>query len=179
MAMRRNIKGLAALPAAALVVSAAVAPASAAPLVHEHFTESFSEVVEDFCDEITARIDEDATGTFLLNARGPDGLLYGQATVRRTLSFTNLANGKTFTWVSSFVDKDLNVTDNGDGTFTLITQFAGGTRSYGPDGQFLGADGEVFRAEILVDENGEFLDFLGVVKGELVDGCPEVLSHIG
>jgi hypothetical protein len=147
--------------------------------VHEHFTESFSEVVEDFCDEITARIDEEATGMFLLNVRGPDGPAYGMATVRRTLSFTNVANGKTFTMVGSFVDKDLKVTDNADGTFTLITQFAGGTRSYGPDGQFLGADGEVFRAEILVGENGEFLDFLGVVKGELVDGCPEVLSHIG
>jgi hypothetical protein len=177
--MRQNVRRLAALPAAALVVAAAVVPSSAAPVVHERFTESFSEVVDDFCDEITARIDEQATGTFLLNARGPDGLLYGQATVRRTLSFTNVANGKTFTWVSSFVDKDLKVTDNGDGTFTLITQFAGGTRSYGPDGEFLGADGGVFRAEILVDEDGEFLDFLGVVKGELVDGCPEVLSHIG
>lgn len=177
--MRRNIKALAALAAAALVVTGAVAPAAAAPVVHERFTDSFSVVVEDFCDEITARIDEEATGMFLLNARGPDGLLYGQATVRRTLSFTNLANDKTFTWVSSFVDKDLKVTANADGTFTLVTQFAGGTRSYGPDGQFLGADGDVFRAEILVDEHGEFLDFLGVVKGELVDGCPEVLSHIG
>ena len=177
--MRRNIKALAALPAAALVVTGAVAPAAAAPVVHERFTDSFSVVVEDFCDEITARIDEEATGMFLLNARGPDGLLYGQATVRRTLSFTNLANDKTFTWVSSFVDKDLKVTANADGTFTLITQFAGGTRSYGPNGQFLGANGDVFRAEILVDEHGEFLDFLGVVKGELVDGCPEVHSHIG
>lgn len=177
--MRRNIKALAALAAAALVVTGAVAPAAAAPVVHERFTDSFSVVVEDFCDEITARIDEEATGMFLLNARGPDGLLYFQATVRRTLSFTNLANDKTFTWVSSFVDKDLKVTANADGTFTLVTQFAGGTRSYGPDGQFLGADGDVFRAEILVDEHGEFLDFLGVVKGELVDGCPEVLSHIG
>jgi hypothetical protein len=160
-------------------VAAAVVPSSAAPVVHERFTESFSEVVDDFCDEITARIDEQATGTFLLNARGPDGLLYGQATVRRTLSFTNVANGKTFTWVSSFVDKDLKVTDNGDGTFTLITQFAGGTRSYGPDGNFLGAEGEASRAEILVDENGEFLDFLGVVKGEAVDACPKVLEQIG
>lgn len=177
--MRRNIKALAALPAAALVVSGAVAPAAAAPVVHERFTDSFSEVIEDFCGEITARLDEEATGMFLLNIRGPDGLAYFTATVRRTLSFTNLANGKSFTWVQSFVDKDMNVTDNGDGTFTLITQFAGGTRSYGPDGQFLGADGEVFRAEILVDENGEFLDFLGVVKGELVDGCPMILEQIG
>ena len=177
--MRRSIKWLAALPAAALVVGAAVTPASAEPVVHERFSESFSVVVEDFCDEITARIDEEATGMFLLNVRGPDGLAYGMATVRRTLSFTNLANGKTFTWVQNFVDKDLKVTDNAHGTFTLITQFAGGTRAYGPDGQFLGADGGVFRAEILVDENGEFLDFLGVVKGELIDGCPEVLSHIG
>ena len=178
--MRPNLKRLAALPAVALVMGAVVvAPASAAPVVHEQFTESFSVVIDDFCGEITARLDEHATGTFLLNVRGPDGLAYGQATVRRTLSFTNLANDKTYTLVSSFVDKDLKVTDNGDGTFTLITQFAGGTRSYGPDGEFLGAGGEVFRAEILVDENGEFLDFLGVVKGELVDGCPTVLEQIG
>jgi hypothetical protein len=177
--MRRKARGLAALPAVALLVGTAMTPAMAAPVVHERFTESFSEVVDDFCDEITVRIDEQATGTFLLNVRGPDGLAYGQATVRRTLSFTNLANDRTYTLVSSFVDKDVDVTDNGDGTFTLITQFAGGTRSYGPDGDFLGAGGEVFRSEILVDENGEFLEFLGVVKGELVDGCPTVLEQIG
>jgi hypothetical protein len=163
----------------ALTAGSTVGAASAAPLELEHFHESSSGVIEDFCDEITARIDEEATGTFLLNTRGPDGLAYGQATVRRTLSFTNLANDKTYTLVSSFVDKDLEVTDNGDGTFTLITQFAGGGRSYGPDGEFLGAGGEAFRAEILVDENGEFLEFLGVVKGESVDGCPEILGLIG
>jgi hypothetical protein len=177
--MRRNLKSLTAVPAAALVMSVAATPASGAPVVNERFTETFSEVVDDFCGEITARIDEEATGQFLLNARGPDGLLYGRATVRRTLSFTNLANDKTFTWISSFVDKDMDVTDNGDGTFTLITQYAGGTRSYGPDGNFLGAGGEAFREQILVDENGEFLDFLGVVKGELVNACPQLLEQIG
>jgi hypothetical protein len=177
--MRRNVRRLAALPAAAMVVGVAVAPSAAAPVVHERFTESFSEVVDDFCDEITARIDEEATGMFLLNVRGPNGLAYGQATVRQTLSFTNLANDKTYTLVSSFVDKDLKVTGNGDGTFNLVTQYAGGTRSYGPDGEFLGAGGEAFRTEILVDENGEFLEFLGVVKGEIEDGCPEVLGLIG
>ena len=170
---------LAAVPAAALAVGAAVAPATAAPVAHERFTESSSVVVDDFCGEITARIDEDAQGMFLLNSRGADGALYGMATVRRTLSFTNPANGKTFTTVSSFVDKDFKVTDNSDGTYTLVTQFAGGTRSYGPDGEFLGAEGEVFRAEILVDEDGEFLEFLGVVKGELVNACPMILGLIG
>lgn len=177
--MRFRMGRLAVLPAAALVVSSAVAPAVAAPVEHEHFSESFSVVVEDFCDAITARIDEQAEGMFLFNRRGPDQVAYGMATVRRTLSFTNVANDRSYTLVQSFVDKDLKVTDNGDGTFTLLTQFAGSTRAYGPDGQFLGADGEVFRAEILVDENYEFLEFLGVVKGELVDGCPVVLSHIG
>jgi hypothetical protein len=178
--MSRHLKTLAAIPAAALVLGAAVGPAEAQPLVHERFAESFSEVVEDFCDEITARIDEQATGTFLLNARGPDGLLYGQATVHRTLSFTNLANGKTFTFVNSFVDKDLEVTENGDGTFTLLVLYAGGTRMYGPEGQFLGAGGEGTRYKIVVDENGEFVEDLGVVTGkEPEDGCPLVLSYIG
>ena len=82
--------------------------------------------------------------------------------------------------MGSFVDKDMNVTDNGDGTFTLITQFAGNEKWYGPDGEFLRpASGEAFRQAILVDENGEFLEFLGVVKDEVVDACPLVLEQIG
>ncbi len=177
--MRRNLKRVAAVPAAALVLSVAAAPASGAPLVHERFTETSSVVVDDFCDEITARIDEVATGMFLLKRRGPDGLAYGQATVRRTLSFTNLANDKTFTFVGSFVDKDVDVIENEDGTFTVTTQTAGGSRMYGPEGNFLGTDAGITRLRVLVDENGEVLDFLGVVKGELVNACPLVLEQIG
>ena len=51
--------------------------AAAQPLEREHFHEVSSEVLEDFCGDLTVRLDVDARGMFLFNSRGPDGLGYG------------------------------------------------------------------------------------------------------
>lgn len=178
----------------ALVLGAAVGPATAAPLEREHFRGTSSEVVEEFCGDLTVRIDEEFHGMLLFNVHGPDGLGYQVETFHITRSFTNLANDKTFTIVFNAVVTDLNVTDNGDGTFTILVMDTGVRKAFGPDGEFLFIDAGQIRFEILIDHGGtptdpsddEFLEFLGDVKGPTGrsdtqgrDFCDDIHEFIG
>jgi hypothetical protein len=125
---------------------------------------------------------------------GPDGLAYGSEKVHGTQSYTNLANDKTFTEVFNVLDKDLKVTDNGDGTLTILVMATGSFKVYGPDGKLLFTDPGQIRFEILIDHAGtptdptddEFIEFLGVVKGstgrndlEGRDFCADIHEFIG
>jgi hypothetical protein len=74
-------------------------------------------------------------------------------TFHGTESLTNVTNDKTFTNVFTQVSKDLKVTDNGDGTLTIVVMSAGMNRYYGPDG-FLFHDSGNFRFELLIDNGG-------------------------
>jgi hypothetical protein len=177
-----------------LALAAMISPASAKPLERVHFHDSGSEVTEGFCGDLTIRFDFEVDGTFLFNPHGPDGLAYGLENVHGTQSLTNMANDKTITRVFNVTTKDLKVTDNGDGTLTILVLTTGGERWYGPDGQFLFSNPGQTRFEVLIDHGGtptdptddEFLEFLGVVKGstgrnDLTDEnfCDQMLSVIG
>jgi hypothetical protein len=54
-----------------------------------------------------------------LNSHGPDGLAFYMEHYPATETFTNLATGRRVV-VKESVDKDLHVTDNGDGTVTVV-----------------------------------------------------------
>ena len=179
---------------ALLLLSLAATAAAAKPLEHEHFTDVSSQVITDFCGDLTVREDVDVSGMFLFNARGRDGIPYATATVHGSVSWTNLANGKTMTQVFNFVDKDLKITDNGDGTLTIRVMSAGGSKVLGPDGKLLFKDSGLIWFEVLIDHGGtltdasddEFLEFLGVVKGstgtndlEGRDFCEDIHEFIG
>jgi hypothetical protein len=138
----------------ALVLGTAVGPAAAAPLEREHFHDVSTEVVEEFCGDLTVQIDTDLRGSFLVKTQGPDGLVYFLETLHGTVSFTNLATSKSFTNVLNIVDKDLKVTDNGDGTLTILTTTTGSIKNYGPDGSLLFITTGQTRIEILVDHGG-------------------------
>ena len=87
--------------------------------------------------------------------------------------YTNRANGKTVTLTTRVVNKDLRVTDNGDGTLTILVLATGNDVLYGPDGKAIGRNPGQIRFEILIDHAGTpadpsddvFLADLGVVKG--------------
>jgi hypothetical protein len=179
---------------AAVAVVSAATPALAEPLVHERFHESSSEVVEEFCGDLTVREDIDFTGTFVGNPHGPDELFYGLEHLHGTHSWTNLANGKTFTVVVNVLNKDQRVTDNGDGTLTIQGLSTGSEKIYGPDGKLLFNNPGQVRFETLIDHGGtptdptddEFLEFLGIVKGstgrndtEGRDFCTDIHEFIG
>jgi hypothetical protein len=110
----------------------------------------------------------------LINPHGPDGLAYFHANVKITNVYTNLANGNTVTEVGNAVDKDLRVTDNGDGTLTILVMTTGNIAVFGPDGKALARNPGQVRFEFMVDDHGgtptdpsddEFLEDLGLVKG--------------
>src|SRR5262245_924834 len=160
-------------PILAVVAVAAVSiPASAVPLEQAHFHDSGSEILDDVCG-LTVRFDFDIDGSFLLKSRGPDGLLYGAEHVRSTRSFTNLANGKTVTFEYAYTSMDQKVTDNGDGTLTVLVKTVGRFIDTGPQGRLVQASGgEWFDLLVDVDGNGEFL---GILK---VTGTPDARSVI-
>jgi hypothetical protein len=157
---------------AALGLGVASAPAQARPFDKGHEHEITSTVEEHFCGDLTVRIDDDFAVNFLLNSHG-DGLAHDHQTIHSTTTFTNLATGKSMTQTGNFVQKDLKVTDNGDGTLTVLVLSSGSTKLYSSDGSLMLNDPGQTRVEILIDEAGtpddpfddEFVDFLGVVKG--------------
>jgi len=77
------------------------------------------------------------------------------------------------THVINFVSRDLKVTDNGDGTLTIIVLSTGSAKWFGPDGELVFNEPGQIRFELLVDDNGTPTDpfddgeteFVGLVKG--------------
>jgi hypothetical protein len=163
-----------------------VSPAAAQPLERGHFHDVSSEVDDEFCGDLTVRIDTDLQGTFLLNAHGPDGLVYRIENFHGTVSYTNLANDLTLTEVFNLLSRDVTFTDNGDGTATVLVLVTGGHEIYGPDGERLFVDTGPGWFELLIDSsNGEVLEFLGLVKRvgrddlEGTDFCDIIHEFIG
>ncbi|HYU86976.1 MAG TPA: hypothetical protein VEK80_19380 [Kribbellaceae bacterium] len=137
----------------ALAISAG--PAAAETLEHEHFTDSGTDLVEDFCGAgITVQVDFQVEGIFVLHAKGPEGLVYFQTGGHGTTTFTNQANGKQITDVFNFMDKDRRVTDNGDGTLTIVAATNGGDKWYDADGKLVFQDSGGLWLEFLVDDGG-------------------------
>ena len=135
-------------------LSTAVA-AAAGPLVKERFHDEGTFVDEDFCG---AGLTVDGTfvvdGSVLVVARGPDGLQYFLEHLKVTVVYTNRANSKTVTLDVTRLNKDLRVTDNGDGTLTILALATGNDVYYGPDGKAIGRNPGQIRVEILVDHGG-------------------------
>ena len=127
--------GLAAGLAAAVSMTLA-GGATAQPIEHTEIHDEFTEIDKDFCESgLKVRVDVVADGQFLFNPHGPDGLAYASSTFSVTNVYTNLANGNTVTEVGNVADKDLRVTDNGDGTLTILVLSTGNIAVYGPDGK--------------------------------------------
>jgi hypothetical protein len=174
----RDSRGLRLGAILALVVTAAfafAATADARQIFSEHFRDApDAQIIEDFCG--VAGLDVEfatvADGHVHVVTHGKDGLAYFSAQIKQDEVVTNLANGNTVRSRSNFVDKDLRVTDNGDGTLTILILTTGNAVLYGEDGKVIARNPGQTRVEILVDHNGtpsdpeddEFLEFLGVVK---------------
>jgi hypothetical protein len=148
--------------------------ASAKPIEHTDFHDEFTQTIDNFCDVsgLTVQLASVVDGRFLLNPHGPDGLAYAHTNTRFTDVFTNLANQNTVTEVGNFVNKDLRVTDNGDGTLTILVLEPGAAAAYGPDGKAIARVAGQERVEFLVDHGGTptdpFDDVIleeGLVKG--------------
>jgi hypothetical protein len=174
----------------ATATAALAAPASAQPLLKERFHDEGTFVDDDFCG-VGLTVD----GTFVVDGKlvvvphGPDGLAYFLEHVDANVVFTNRANGKAVTLTNRVVNHDLRVTDNGDGTLTILVLATGNEVLYGADGKAIGRNPGQIRFEVLVDHAGTptdpfddvFLADLGIVKGSTGrsdDFCETALSAL-
>jgi hypothetical protein len=162
-----------ALGATAAVTLAATA--GAGQVFRETIHDEDTLVLEDFCDQPGLTVEV----AFVLDLRlhvvphGRDRLPYFLQHGTRTEVLTNPANGKSLTSVAKVIEKDLRVTDNGDGTLTVLILATGNAVLYGENGKAIARDPGQIRLEFLFDHGGtpddpfddEFLADLGVVKG--------------
>jgi len=162
-----------------LVATAAIALAATASAGGQLFRESIDEneirVEEDFCGVagLTVQFDIHRVGTVHAVPHGPDGLVYFGFNLKVNEVVTNLANDNFVTSSATIRDKDQRVTDNGDGTLTILVLATGNATLYGPDGKAIARNPGQVRFEFMVDHGGtpadpsddEELEFLGEVKG--------------
>ena len=139
---------------AAASTLASVLPSAAKPIENEHFEESFSDVIPDFCGGTPVLFEHESTTHLKAVSRGKDGLIHFAANIRGTNRITNLTTSKTFTIEFTFNDKDQRVADNGDGTLTILFKSTGTGKAYGPDGQRLFLDAGGIWSEVLIDHGG-------------------------
>jgi hypothetical protein len=174
----RSSRGLRLGALLAVFAAAAVTLAAAASggqvfrdTIHEEET---GILLEDFCGVPGL----DVNLSFVLDVdvhvvpHGNDRLDYFLQHGTRTEELTNPANGKSVTSLANVIEKDKRVTDNGDGTLTILILATGNATLYGADGKAIARNPGQTRFEILVDNAGTptdpfddtFLADLGVVK---------------
>lgn len=178
------------LATAALVFSAAAS--AAGQLFREPIDETEIRIEEDFCGvaDLNVRFVVHTLGTVQAVPHGRDGLVYFGFNLKVTEVVTNLANGNSVTVVYTIRDKDQRVTDNGDGTLTVLVLATGNAVLYNEDGLAIARNPGQVRFELLIDHGGtpadpsddEELAFLGVVKestGRSDDFCAAVPYLLG
>lgn len=165
--------------------------ASAKVLEHDTFHDEFSARVRNFCDVsgLTVRQDFTVDGRFAIKSHGSDQLPYFQGHARSRIVITNVATNESVTEVSNVLEKDLRISNNGDGTLTILVLATGNLVLYGENGKAIARNPGQVRYEILVDHGGtpsdpsddDFLEFSGVIKestGRTDDYCAAVVPAI-
>jgi len=147
---------LAVLLGFALPTLLSVAPASAKVAERGEFHDVFTGEIDDFCDMpgFTVEFEFVVDGTFSWKSHGPDGLLFYKEHATSSQTTTNPVNGLSVFDKTHVVDKDLHVTDNGDGTLTIIILNTGPSTLYGPDGKAIARNPGQVRFELVVDHGG-------------------------
>ena len=168
-----RLSAILALSAAAAVMLATAA--SAKQVFRETIHEEETLVLNDFCDVpgLTVELARVLDGRVQAVPHGRDRLAYFLEHGKATDVYTNPANDKSITAVTKFIEKDLRVTDNGDGTLTITILATGNGVVYGEDGKAIARNPGQVRFRFVVDHGGTpadpsddvFLADLGMVKG--------------
>lgn len=189
-ASARRRGALAAAAAAALAASVVAAPsATARPLENVKFTEEESFTDENFCDAgISVDVDIVREVHVLFNSRKPGTAPHWQANYAVDVVYTG--EGGVAYEHGRGIDKDLKITDNGDGTMTILVLGTGNGTLYDESGKAIARNPGQVRYEVLIDYGDDiadpsddtFLTFLGLVKestGRSDDFCEAVLPIVG
>jgi hypothetical protein len=129
---------------------------SAKVLERDSFHDEFSERVRNFCDVsgLTVRQDFTIDGRFAIKSRGSQQLPYFQQHGRVRVVTTNVATGEFVTEVSRTLEKDLHITNNGDGTLTILVLATGNAVVYDENGKAIARNPGQVRFELLIDHGG-------------------------
>jgi hypothetical protein len=154
-----------------------VMSAHAKPLEHFSDNNQGSFVTEDFCGDMKVRIDFDYDFTVVARESGPDRIGRYTVSSHGIETFTNLATGKTVTAFSDYITQDVRLTNNGDGTITILYQTPGAARYFGPDGRVVLIDSRPSWYEVVIDLKGTPNDPSDdtVISEELVR---EIAAHV-
>ena len=147
------VKGAVLTATALACVTALAAPAEAKLFGSEHFHDSFVSDPYD-CDGIPAIDSFEADGHWTAVARGSSQFPFFREHVSGIATTTNTDTGGTFTNVFSVNSHDHTITDNGDGTITIISISSGSSRYYDQDGNFVLKDPGSVWVAFDVDYNG-------------------------
>jgi hypothetical protein len=144
---------------AALTTIAAVAvttaPAAEARVIDKgHFTEVIDSGPYDCGGVLTAADTGEIRINFRAVLRGSSPFPYYIENTRGTVTTTNLDTGGTFTQVFSGTSRDHTITDNGDGTITILVHSQGGFRAYDTNGDLVLRDPGGVWFSFAVDYNG-------------------------
>jgi hypothetical protein len=85
---------------------------------------------------------------------GRDRLVYFLQHGKRTEVITNLDNSEPVSSVAMVIEKDMRVTDNGDGTLTVLILATGNATLYGENGKAIARNPGQVRIELLIDHGG-------------------------
>lgn len=152
-------KSLTRLLVGALLVPAPLAlhgTATARSIDGGRFHDEFNLIHEDFCGVEGLTVSDVGTvdGSYRVVSRGRAKLAYFIEHFREHGVVTNLANDKFITFTSVSMLKDLKVTDNHDGTYTILRIGTGNVAMYGADGKAIGRNPGQSRAEFLGNDAG-------------------------
>jgi hypothetical protein len=137
---------------AVMLTTAAIAGPPFRETIHDERTF----VLGDYCDvpglnvEITRIVDFGVH----VNPHGPDGLEYFLQHGTWSEVLTNQANGASLTSFARVIEKDLRVTENGDGTVTVLILATGNAVLYDEMGKAIARNPGQTRLVIVFDENG-------------------------
>jgi uncharacterized protein (DUF2141 family) len=150
--MRRLLLATASLAALVLAVSAQAEPGR---VFKETVHLDDINLIEGFCEtDMVVQSHFVADVKVKAMPRGRDGLIYFANRLSITETFTNVDNGKFVVSTVNGIDKDLRVTDNGDGTLTILILSTGNAVVYNSDGEAIGRNPGQVRFELLVDHGG-------------------------
>lgn len=150
--MRRLLLATALLAALVLAMSAQAEPGR---VFKETVHLDDLNLIEGFCETDTV-VQSHFVADVKVKAmpRGRDGLIYFANRLSSTETFMNVDNGKFVVSATNAIDKDLRVTDNGDGTLTILILSTGNAVVYNSDGEAIGRNPGQVRFELLVDHGG-------------------------
>ena len=157
--MRMRMQRLALLGVlSALLEIGLMAPAEAAPPTRITEPVDFTFMDDDFCGAGLS-VEVMGVGEERVQVAERRGETYFSAQVNLDVTYTNTATGVTITTREISRFRDLHVTDNGDGTLTVVNFGTGFAMQYDSDGRIIGKNTGQLRFETTIDLNGTPDDF--------------------